>query len=121
MKKELEDSLFKEFSQFFNPADHQSLMIFGFEVGDGWYNLIRDGCKRIKELNPPKKFEVVQVKEKFGGLRFYTEYTTEKIYKIIEDMEDLSYKTCEFCGSTDDVRQTGGWIKTVCKNCREDK
>src|SRR3546814_1383225 len=47
---------------------------WGFEVGDGWSDIIVALCARINALleeSPGASLCVKQVKEKFGGLRFY--------------------------------------------------
>lgn len=48
-------------------------MHWGFSCGDGWFDLINDLSKKITQVEKTKGIEVVadQVKEKFGGLRFY--------------------------------------------------
>jgi len=60
-----------------------------------------------------------QVKEKFGGLRFYVEGATERQYAVISFIESLSYQVCENCGSMKDIGQTQGWISTICKECND--
>ena len=67
-----------------------------FECGNGWYPLIKDLITDLIELGWDK--QTCQVKEKFGGLRFYINGASEEIYKRIQTAEDLSYKTCETCG-----------------------
>jgi len=65
--------------------------------------------------------EATQVKEKFGGLRFYISGGDDYIYGMIDFAEHLSYKICEKCGSTENVEQTkGGWIATLCSKCMEE-
>lgn len=54
-----------------------------------------------------------QVKEKFGGLRFYVQAATDKHYSYINFAESMSYKTCEVCGSPGE-RYTDGWHTTLC-------
>ena len=49
----------------------QSLMGFGFEIGDGWYGILEDLITKIKNIDIDKVVKVIQIKEKFGGLRFY--------------------------------------------------
>ena len=39
------------------------------DTGDGWNDLIRDLATELSAL--PISWEIVQIKEKFGGLRFY--------------------------------------------------
>jgi hypothetical protein len=59
-----------------------------------------------------------QVKEKFGGLRFYMTSGTDEIFDLIEEAEALSCKTCEECGKPGEERP-GGWIHTHCDPCHE--
>jgi hypothetical protein len=76
----------------------------------------------------------VQVKEKFGSLRFYyqinrlTEGTEslDRDFSTIGGMvwlaEHMSGKICEYCGTTENVTQDkGGWISTLCERCRKEK
>ena len=54
----------------------ESLMPFGFECGDGWYYPLRSLSLRAEAINILMKpygiyIEAMQVKEKFGTLRFY--------------------------------------------------
>jgi hypothetical protein len=55
----------------------------------------------------------VQVKEKFGGLRFYVQAATDKHYNYISFAESMSYRTCESCGA-DGKTYTDGWHTTLC-------
>ncbi len=64
--------------------------------------------------------EVFQVKEKFGGLRFYIDplidTVADQIYEAIDEAEKKSIQTCEICGSPG--KQGGhGWIQTLCEPC----
>ena len=54
-----------------------------------------------------------QVKEKFGGLRFYVQAATDKHYNYISFAESMSYRTCEECGSPGKT-YTDGWHRTMC-------
>lgn len=67
------------------------------------------------------QIEAIQVKEKFGGLRFYTNYYNEEINGAIALSNLMSYKTCETCGITQNVTQSKGWIVTLCKKCHSHK
>jgi hypothetical protein len=114
------EKIFNEFS-FFKPDRPmtESLMCFGFECGDGWFELIYNLCERIEQIGYPIDFEVVQVKEKFGGLRFYVHNGTDEIYKLISEAEAISYKTCEQCGApASETQDTHGWISTLCEKCK---
>jgi len=69
------------------------------------------------EANLAKALEdlptIQDVKEKFGGLRFYVSGASDKVYNYIEFAEALSHRTCEECGAPGE-RRSGGWIKTLC-------
>ena len=54
-----------------------------------------------------------QVKEKFGGLRFYVQAATDKHYQYINFAESMSYRTCESCGAPGKT-YTDGWHVTLC-------
>lgn len=56
---------------------------------------------------------LVQVKEKFGGLRFYYDGGNATINAYVEFAEGMASRTCEVCGSPGKSRNTG-WIKTLC-------
>ena len=63
--------------------------------------------------------EATQVKEKFGGLRFYINGADDFVYGMISFAEHLSYQICEECGSTKNIIHTKGWISTICQKCLE--
>ena len=57
----------------------------------------------------------VQVKQKFGGLRFYVNRASNEQYSLISFAERMSYKTCEVCGSMQGTQlYETGWHKTLC-------
>jgi hypothetical protein len=121
MKKELQEELFAIEPKWFNRSNMQvSLMCFGFEVGDGWFVLLRELLHQIKKSNPPEDFEVVQVKEKWGGLRFYTHNENDEILGAIHLAETLSDLFCEECGERGKVGGKG-WVQTLCRECRDAK
>ena len=123
MNKELTEKLFENYPKLFKQKDlsyKQSCMAFGFNCDDGWYMLIDKLCESIQfhiDKNSHPQVEVVQVKEKFGGLRFYTNNADEYLTGYIDFAESLSMEICEVCGSTKGVGQTVGWIKTICTKC----
>jgi hypothetical protein len=90
----------------------QSSMCWLFECDDGWYNLINDLCSKLS-----LDVEATQVKEKFGGLRFYINGGNDKDYDLIAQAERDSLKTCEQCGSIKGVKQTKGYIVSLCPKC----
>lgn len=126
MTKENSKKLFDRF-EFFHPElpPTKNLMCFGFECDDGWFDLIWKLCENIeieiKTITIPNNdkyvsFKVIQVKEKFGGLRFYTNWGNEQIHKFIDKAENESYDICEVCGKPGRVREDS-WVKTLCDEC----
>lgn len=58
----------------------------------------------------------VQVKEKFGGLRFYIGGgATEEQYAFISFAEEMSYRVCELCGGRAQPYPLG-WVRTLCEH-----
>lgn len=70
------------------------------DCGKGWWPLIEAIDDEISKLDP--NYSVYQIKEKFGGLRFYyapsDPSNSSAISEIISKYESLSYKTCEVTG-----------------------
>jgi hypothetical protein len=65
---------------------------------------------------PNTGFAVVQVKEKYGTLRFYCP-ATAAIDKYVCLAERLSSITCENCGKRGTPDESG-WVRTLCDACR---
>lgn len=126
MKKELQEKLYEKYPKIFKfriecKGPYQP-MFFGIETSDGWYKLIDRLCSHLQfdtDHNKLPQVEVVQVKEKFGTLRFYTNGTTSEQCAAISFAESLSYYICEVCGSMQEIGHTQGWITTLCKSCAE--
>lgn len=90
------------------------------EVGQrikGWYT-----SEHAPHPNPfhPDNFEVRQVKEKFGGLRFYKNGGDKRYNEHVQAMQIQSYYTCEECGDPGTFRGDLGWVRTLCTACYED-
>lgn len=86
----------------------------GWRKAFGWEMAceLRDAA----EADKLEDFYVIQIKEKFGELRFYTSETSEKVEAIIRKYEDLSRKTCVECGKPAKFISTG-WICPWCEDC----
>jgi hypothetical protein len=94
-------------------------------VGSGWVPILERRAVDLKALG--WNGGVDQIKEKFGGLRFYlTPHAIPEMHReaasarISQAMQE-SYKTCEQCGTTEQVT-TGyspgrSWIDTLCTGC----
>lgn len=86
----------------------------GFDCGNGWKKLLDNIFKVLGETD----CKVQQVKEKFGGLRFYVDKETPALGDVIKIAEMESYKVCEICGSKKNVTTEGSWLKTLCSDCK---
>ena len=178
MKRELDEALVAKYPKIFKyrhaPMTHTA-MCWGFDCGDGWYNIVDVLCSNIQhhvdhkrklrakalrfnralkralagDVRPlqmhftfsdkpePDKFGIEyadkaiekaeykevpphmphitasQVKEKFGGLRFYYDGGDEYIQGAVSMAERMSYSICEECGNLGKSR-SGGWVRTLC-------
>lgn len=103
----------------------------GFAVGPGWWPILERLCANIQHhidwwnknrADRPvvKQVVVAQIKEKFGGLRFYYDGGDEKIDGMVRMAEAWADNTCEECGKPGKSR-TGGWIKTLCDEHEEQR
>lgn len=96
-----------------NPFRSKIYDASSFEISSGWYGLVRALLEELYYAGWDK--EICQVKEKFGGLRFYINSGSKEIFDIIHKYEKLSYQICEECGEPGKVR-SGGWVRTLCDN-----
>lgn len=141
MNKENTEKLFNKYPKFFKDRTDpmKSLMCFGFECDDGWFDLINNLCTDIENwfLNNyegtgyngetyyhevPDHFNVQQVKEKYGSLRFYVTCAPEKVFDMIHEAEKKSFYICEKCGKEGDgfYRDDLSWIITLCDDCLDE-
>lgn len=147
MDSRLEKKLFKKYPEFFSGKDlplTESLMSFGIECGDGWFDIIVEFCsflyemgkrwsfcdydkKTKKDKEPESKdrwFRFTQIKEKYGTLRLY--YTTNS--KTYDDMANImgiwadwkSENTCEVCGDKGSLNTGDYWLKVRCTKHKKD-
>lgn len=98
-------------------------------AGEGWFPVIDELCQKIENvyqsLSPEEKAEAdkrgsykgCQIKEKFGGLRFYVDGETLEIHKWIDEAEETCWAICEYCGAEGKRRNSSYWIKTLCDAC----
>lgn len=105
------------------------VMPWGFEVEAGWSQLLETLCARLDTLlqeSPGASIEILQVKEKFGGLRFYysldgaDDATAEAINQAVDLAEAASERICERCGRPGEIQSRRGWLRTRCAVCQAD-
>lgn len=107
----------------------------GFAVGPGWWPILESLCGQISSYtkwrnntreallkdNPHDReipdavpqVVVAQIKEKFGGLRFYYEGGDDHIGGMVRIAESWAGNSCEECGAPG-TSGGKGWIKTLC-------
>ena len=56
---------------------------------------------------------MAQIKEKFGGLRFYYDGGDAVVDGMVRMAESWAARSCEKCGKPGE-RRGGGWIRTLC-------
>lgn len=122
MRADLDSALVRDFPLLY--ADRsapmtRTAMCWGFP-GDGWEPLLRRLSEKLEPLiaafPPEERPRAVQVKEKFGTLRFYMSGETTEMSAAIREAEAESARTCEACGAPGKARG-GGWIQTLCDGC----
>ena len=143
MKQELDELLCEKYPKMMvnrNKPMQETCMCWGFDCGDGWYNILNQLMGNIQhhidwkekqrnwaiDFNSKATQEEVkvvpesipqvtldQVKEKFGTLRFYYTGGDDVIDGMVRMAESMSSVTCETCGNPGQQRG-GGWIRTLC-------
>jgi len=88
------------------------------DVDEGWYQIVIDCDKELSEIDP--KYEIYQIKQKFGALRYYTRITqpfNEQIYlkatSIVNKYESISKVTCEATGLPGVLMKSKGLYRTL--------
>ena len=101
----------------------------------GWYKIVDKLCSELTpillealeespETTEEPLFSVLQVKEKFGGLRFYYMMNTKddelyrRIQTAVDTAEDTSYSTCQITGNIGVLCKDGSHYMTLCENSR---
>lgn len=125
MTKELDDALVRDFPLLY--ADRhapmtKTCMCWGFDVPDAWEPVIRKLSAQVEKIlaTIPEEYRprASQVKEKFGGLRFYMTGYSAEIDKLIGEAEKACWEICAECGKPATVT-AGGWITRLCAECAE--
>lgn len=126
MKKQLDDILCSKFPEIFRDRyslECETAMCRGFEHDDGWFVILDCGLQIIQrhidyKSAPSSKIVdqvvAIQVKEKFGALRFYYNGGDEYIQGVFDMMEKVSSHVCEICGDAGRTRKRRRWLKTLC-------
>jgi hypothetical protein len=115
-----------DYELFANQMEEKYPKIFsgrygGFAVGAGWWPIVEALCNQIQHhIDWRAKQNVIvpqvvveQIKEKFGGLRFYYQGGDDYIHGLVSMAESWAGYSCEECGKPG-TKRSGGWIKTLC-------
>jgi len=125
MKRELDQLLCQRYPKMMvnrNKSMIETCMCWGFDCGDGWFNILDQLMANIQNhLDWKNKNSLVveqvtldQVKEKFGTLRFYYSGGDDTIDGMVRLAESMTSVTCEVCGSPG-TQNSSGWITTLCE------
>jgi hypothetical protein len=102
MHKALEQKLIERWPTWFDTGGdiRHTLMPRGFTHDDGWFDILWRLCEDLEPLVAQfeqasgGQFEVLQVKEKFGGLRMHVNHANDAIRQRIETAIQESFHTC---------------------------
>lgn len=125
MRNDLDTLLCERYPNIFanrHKPVQDSTMGRGFECGDGWFSLINTLCERLQfwtDHNNAPQAVALQVKEKFGSLRFYARGVDAEQAGMISMAQAMSEKICEICGNPGSLR-TDGWHRTRCNQHLDD-
>ncbi len=94
----------------------------GSHMREGWNELVLELDEDISKIYP--LYTIDQVKEKFGGLRYYIgilpdilpQDQHDEIHKLIAIAEEKSFTICDVCGEPGTTMRVGEWlIATRCE------
>ena len=85
------------------------------QCGPGWYPILVRLEARLREIDPD--YQVHQIKEKYGTLRFYWAGNYDAGDPVVDEAEAEAARTCEVCGNPGRLRARSYWLRTVCDTC----
>lgn len=88
----------------------------------GWFALINELHSKLVLIDD--NYRIFQIKEKFGGLRFYYSCSSpihdKAMSKVVSTYEKISYLTCEKSGKPGQLMKRNGIYKTLHSSYQED-
>ena len=116
MSPELQKELVEKYPKLFSNEQ-----FWGFECGDGWFDLLDYLCGALLTYTyGDEEIYVDQVKEKFGRLRFYLSKEDDVMHGMVSMAEYMSGQICETCGERGKTRG-GSWFVTLCDKHHEER
>ncbi len=105
MDRVLSEALARKWPKVFRRSSlppSQSLLCFGVECGDGWAGIVDAVCEILQSRADEQGRDVaaaVQIKEKFGGLRFYAD-GGDRVDDLVTGVlaAEFSRRVCEVTG-----------------------
>jgi hypothetical protein len=97
---------------------------YGCIAPDGWQKIVEETDEMLAYVDPD--YEINQVKEKFGTLRYYfssnkTGVEAKIMHAITAAAESKSARTCEICGKYGELRDSKSYIRTLCEECESNR
>lgn len=84
------------------------------ECQEGWMGILDTLLTELAKVPGWKVSYIQQIKEKYGGLRFYHDFPDFELVEChVRVAEAESLRTCEVCGQPG-IRGGKGWIQTLC-------
>lgn len=123
------EELYKKYPKIFKLMDNSYYSISS-GVPDTWLQTLDwlcgsiqdyiDNCTKYRNGEKITTPQVVceQVKEKFGGLRFYYSGGDDEVEGMVKLAETIIWNTCQSCGNHEQLETTKGWISRICKTCK---
>lgn len=91
------------------------------DVPSGWLNIVKEFLPKLKArligIDFLKDYKIMQIKEKFGFIRWYDNTADDSIMNLIQELEQKSEKTCIICGEPATYVSLG-WISPYCTECK---
>lgn len=79
--------------------------------------LLEDVKKELVKNDLLENYRIMQIKEKFGTLRWYDNGATQGLNDILMKYEHISQFTCIECGKVNVPIFNHGWIEPYCCSC----
>lgn len=125
------EELIAKYPKIFQQYEGNPGMVNWFGVPDGWLPVIDKLCGSIQsyvdnfvtytndDKQRPTQVTCTQMKEKYAGLRFYTNGNDDIVEGMIMMAEYICDNTCQFCGSENNVsKNIEGWMYRQCETCK---
>jgi hypothetical protein len=123
------EELINKYPKIFKDYEGNPGRVNWYGVPKGWLDIVDELCGAMQNYidsytrytkegpTKPEQVTCIQMKEKFGGLRFYTNGHNDFIEGMIMMAEYKCSNTCQDCGSKEDIGMTSGWISVFCRSC----